>query len=1526
MLRSKQKNGLSVLVVFIKNIKMSKLQRCFGAFLAGLFLNAILGSASVSINPDAETSPVATPPRESCSMGFSCQNASCRGGSVVGLCSKKLADNYTLRIRGKFPNLVNLFITKFNEYIVSQTILGLRILDDSRRPLLDIIFTKETIGMTLVGLTDNYEFVNAKRISKGINLNRSPDDFRISPGDDLDVYIFYKNSYITALYKHKDSKYYEVGSIFLENKIISSIIPITGPMDFDIHFEQSKTLSIPSTYVRHTMPDNPTNEIYSGPFTVRRGTYVVYPGGEPFEDGIKVVLNQGRIEAGITHKFIRIRDSSVQMILRIDHLGNYRYRFNIDNIFNKENKSVIFDGNSLKSHLTNGDIVHLGYLFTDGHMFICISDTCFAKTVVKGSEIGKIESNIWFTSSMMFSIPEQTIMGTATGSYKCRIGETSCFGSEFRLKNPLSPGQRLEVTSLFDSGGYFKRFAPVSQKGLVGAIAMGDNENMRAAVFLALDSVSLTLFSESGIVTDLCSVYLSGNSVINIDKELSIIIGLSNSNKLGVSGYVGNKVKMYCEVDLGSIYITRIRPVKNNFHSGSSKFTITNDYPAQGYDSISGGSSASRTQQQAANCYLATNGVCHASKVVHMDGMGFVSGVYTVVRSTSVSFPFTIYIRSSENNSDQLALTLVSTGKFSMRNVNTQDIIYSKVPPSCMERILIEGLSLLISSDESRVFASVCGFILGNVPSKDLNKKLAFTFSSTMKGTSIQVSTFPVYGGGDNLLDFAREKYDQHSSNIIKDDDLLFAAPCDARGSASTRLEKCSSLINMSSNRLTNGYSIFITGTVEKPSSHVEQAFNIGIPIDDAIQVFNFKAGNGRTLYQLFITADQLGLSIHHHNGVNTSGPHVGASIPSNVNLEEGSKYRIGVAFKDSQVYMLIETPYGSGKYYILKRTLVSKISGWGETIYNFKFKEYEPIRSIVPELLVRSSYDYSLSNNESTWVPVSKDFYAPRSGDNSCSLNIYGVCTTSKVFMPGNKPVNNNAKFIMRFYTFRRNIFTIYFKREDGLIVASAEFSTTSTMWNGQISIKFKTRVEESILKYNIDLGLTEFIVIYTGNSLGYFIGGQWRILLALEDGDSFNQIVAPDLDGIVVEYIRTSNSNPSPWQYLNYGSTRAKASMTLGYDQCNARNPDKGWFSKPGTYYPGSYIENLCSTSLHQNKFAVVFKSRYPNYVKEEIAKTFSNFPGFLQSIVLLYNGSVVYTLVVARKYISFFSSLYSGEASKFSSCSSQVPDESEFQPGSPFHITFYVDSSDLHVYFHSFKEGRSALLCKIPYNSHFNSAKVFGQVNISSNTVAGIDYNIVRTLYTPQLNSSNLYPMGTVVTKNAILSSGMPFSPNESLSIQMTCGKELIFSGKTGKPQLRLKVQGSSFTLENITGKLTSSGVLYGNCVCSSADRKIVVNIAYVNSQFRLIACMASAASIFTTGASIYQISSESELKVIYRTDLRLAAANSLTSSQISKVEEQPDTSKDEEAPTIGDKYIPQSFKVQATLHVVPSYVKS
>ncbi|KAJ1608707.1 signal peptide-containing protein [Cryptosporidium canis] len=1509
---------------------MKKLQRCFGAFLAGLLLNAVLGTASTPAPAATEIPAIATPPRESCSMGFSCQQSlSCRGGSVIGLCSRKLGNGYTLRLRGKIPESVDIFTTKFNGYIVEQTRLILRVIDGDKQPFADIAITSESIGIGLVGKTDDLSADSQKRIYKGIALERGVNNFRVEPGDEFDMYIFYRYDYFTVIFKHKDGKYYEAGGIFIQNKSISSIVPISGPMDYDILFEQSMSLTAPLTYVRYATPANPTPQVYAGPFGTVKGKYLVYPGSGIFEDGIKFMIAQGDVRSNnVQHKFIRLRDSKVQVKITIGHLGNYRYRFLIENSHKSENKEVVINaaGDS-PVHVNNGGIAHLGYLFTDGHLLICISDSCFASTEIKGGEIGKIESNIWFTITPIFALPEQSLSSSAVGRYKCRIGETSCYGVEYRLQNPLSPGQRVEIQSLYNDGDYFRMHARVSQKNLFGAIVMGDSDNFRAAVFLAKNAVSLAIFSESGILIDSCSIYLSGNNALRTDNELKTIVGISNDNKLGVSGYVNGKPMLYCDLSLGSISITRIRSIKNNVHSGSSRFTLSSDYPAAGYEGISGGSSASRTQQQAANCYLATNGECYASKIVHMDGLGFVDGTYLTVKSSSVTFPFTFYVKSTDNNSDQFSLTVVSTGKFSMRNINTQDVIYSKIPPSCMERILLEGLSILLSSNKSRVFASVCGFVLGSVPSTSLNKKLTFIFHANMKGNSVQVSTFPVYGGGNVMLDHTSEKYSTHSQNIVGDDDLSFASPCDARKSVSTRLDRCSSLINMSESRLTDGYSIIITGTVEKPSSSVEQAFNIGIPIDNVIQVFNLKAANGRTLYQFFITQDQLGLSIHHHNGIIVDGRHVGVAVPSSVNLEEGSRYRIGLGFKDSSISMLIETPFGSGKYSKLRRSLVSQISGWGETIYSFPFTQYEAINSIVPELLVKSSYDYSLSNNVNSWLPVSKDFYTPRSGDNSCTLSIYGVCTTSKVFMPGNKLVLNDSKFIMRFYTFQNNSFSIYLKREDGVIVAQFDFTSASTMWNGQVTIKFRTRSEESTDKYTVDLRSSEFIISLVGNSMGYQLGGQWKVLLALRDNDNFNQIMAPQLDGFVVEYIRTSNSNPSPWEYLKYGSTTAKASMTIAYDQCRAQNPSKSSFPKVGVNYPASAVENLCPTALHPNKFAVVMKSQFPSYVKEEVAKTFPNFPGFLNAIVLLYNGSVVYTLIIARKYISFFNSLYSGEAGNFASCSSQVPDESEFQPGKRYHITFYVHEAELHVYFHSFKQGKSALLCKLPYINHFNAAKSFGQIfPSSSNTQLSVAYNLVRTLYNPTLNSNNLYPMGTVVTKNAILSSGMPFSPNESLSVQMTCGKDVVFSGQTGRPQLTLKTNGSKFTLENIPGKISATGTLSGDCVCSN-NKKIVVNLAYVSGQFRLIACKASAASILTTGVSIYQISSEAELKVIYRTDLRLAVATSLTSSQISKVEEQPDTSKDEaEAASGSDRYIPEAFEIQATMHVVPSYVSS
>ncbi|KAH8741417.1 hypothetical protein FG386_003264 [Cryptosporidium ryanae] len=1498
------------------------------SYIGVVFISLCVSSfVSITSADSTEVIPaIASSPKESCSLGYSCQTISCRGGSLVGLCSNKIASGYTVRMRGKLPRRINPYITKYMGIAIDQTRLVLRVFDDNRAPYIDIHIGVETVGFTLLG-QESSRFDSSSRKYAGITLEREPENFRNSGGDDFDIYLFYRSGYLTMLFKHKNNKYYEAGSLAISNKVLSHIAPITGPVDYDINFEQSMSLSIPS-YVSYSFPGGENSkQVYSGPFTVRKGTFVVQPGGDIFEDGIRFVIYQGKltINGGVTFSFSsNFNPSNIKLKVTIKNINNLRFRLTVNNIFKNKNEVVEVDVSNAKTNSDSDCLRNMSFIISGGNLLFCVGDSCYASFDIRGAEISRIDSTVWFTTVQTFGHLDPVLYGSAIGKHKCKVGDISCSGTEMRLSNPLAPGQQVKIVTN-DSGGQMNsKFSSEAQRNVFRSILMGDSNNMRVAAFIATDSISILVFSEGGIVTDSCSVYLSGASRLSQNVgELTLYVGLSNRNKLGVSGLVGGTIKLYCEVSIGSISIKNIRPFLNSHHSNISTFTLTKDYPENGYDSISGGSADSRSLQQTSNCYLSTNGNCNSMKAVHMNGVGFVDETYVLIKSEKISFPFSIYVKSTENNSDQLVFSMISTGKIGIRNLNESNVVvYSIVPPICLERILFDGLTLLLSSDSSKVYASACGYLLGSVSSRGLNKKLTYVFHSNMVGNTIQVTNYPVYSGSLAALDYVSQPY---SSTKIVDDELKFHSPCDANNKQTVSCNQASSIINLPNIKLPDGYSIAITGIVEKPTGSFESALNIGVSAENIIQIFSLRADNNRDIYQLFITRTQLGLSIHNPKDISQYLGHFGADIPPNVDLEEGAKYKIGIAFYNKEVNVFIESPYGSGNLLFLRRNIISQVFEWGETPYNVNFRNFEPIRSIVPVLLVKSPYDYSLDTRYSLWGPIRNTYKSAKPGDKSCTLPVFGVCSTPTVYMPGNKPVYQSVIFIFYFYYFNTNTFTLFFKKEDGSVVAEFIFTKKETLWNQTIDIYVRTNLENSKKVFSTGISNNDFRIFYSGQSFGYRVNRTWMNLLLLNENEHFNHITSTHVDGFVSEFIPVSNTNPGLWglsDNSSYGSAKAKSTKVSAYQKCDKSTPSESKYSSYNVYYPGSAIENLCSTSLHPDNFAITFKSRYPSFTSEEVSKVFSNFPGFLQSFVLTYNGAVVYTLVVARKYIVLFNSINNGNAGSFSSCSSQVPNESEFDQGRNYYITFFVLGGELHVYFHSYSVGKSALLCKIPYTHHFNSARVFGQLNVSdSDTVALAIYDLKRTLYNPTLSANNIYPMGTVRSKNVIISSGAPFSPGESLSVELECGKDVIFAGQTGKTQLQLVTNGDSFTINNVPGKIVAEGKLTGDCICSSGKR-IVVNLAYVSNQFRLIACGASAASILTNGASIYQISSEAEIQVIYRTDLRLAVATSLTTSQISRVEEQPDTSRDEQL-NVSKHYLPESFEIPAIMHVIPSY---
>ncbi|KAH7649027.1 hypothetical protein FG379_001396 [Cryptosporidium bovis] len=1498
---------------FLKYIVVVTISLCVSSFISTNFVDS---TSEIPIS--------ASSPKESCSLGYSCQTTSCRGGSLIGLCSNKISAGYTLRIRGKIPNRINPFITKYMGIPIDQTRLVLRIFDDNRAPYIDIHFGTETVGFTLVNV-ESSDFVSPSRKYAGITLLREPSNFRNSQGDDFDIYLFYRSGYLTMLFKHKDGKYYEVGSLKISDKVLSHIAPITGPVDNYINFEQSMSLSIPSSYVAYEVPNNPSSQIYAGPFSIRKGTTVVQPGGDVFEDGIRFAFSQGQLSgiSGVTFSFSAyMNPSNIKLKITVRNTGGLNYKLTVNNIHKNRNEVININISDANSKTTGDCIRDLSFMFSGGHLLFCVHDTCYAAFDIQGAQISRIDSTIWFTATQTISHINPTLYGSSIGKYKCKVGETSCTGTELRLSNPLAPGQQVEINTTGSGGDIINRFSSSAQKDVFRAILMGDLNFMRVSVFFSVNSVSMLVFSEEGIVTDSCSIYLSGSSVLS-DGDLKTFIGLSNRNKLGVSGLVNGVKKLYCEVSIGSIGIKNIRPFMNQHHSSLSSFALTNDYPENGYESISGGSANSRSSQQTSNCYLTTNGNCNSMKAVHMDGVGFVDETYVLIKSEKVTFPFSIYIKSSENNSDQLVFSMISTGKIGMRNLNEPDVVvYSIVPPTCLERILFDGLTLLISSDSSRVYASACGYLLGSLSSRGLNKKLTYVFHSNMVGNTVQVTNYPVYGGSSDVLDYTSQPYS--SSNII-DDELRFYSPCDAGKRQVVNCSQVSSVINLPDTKLPHGYSIIITGIVEKPMGSFESVLNIGIPVEDIIQIFSLRASNDRDIYQFFITRTQLGFSIHNPKDTTRYLGHFGAKVPPSVDLEEGSKYKIGLGFYNGEVNAFIEAPYGSGNLIFLRRHIIPQISDWGETTYHVNYVNFEPIRSIVPILFVKSPYDYSLNTKYSVWGPIKNRYKYEKDGDKSCTLSVFGVCSSPTVYMPGNKPVYQSVVLIFYFYYFNTNTFSLYFKKEDGSVIAEFVFIKKNTLWNQKVQIDVRTNAESSTREFTTGISNNDFRVFYSGQSIGYRLNSSWMNLLLTRENEHFNHITSTHVDGFVSEFIPVTSTNPGLCKtYDNnaFGSNTSKATKVLCYQRCDKSTPSESQYSSYNVYYPGSSIDELCSTSLHPNNFAISIKSYFPTYTSEEVSKVFSNFPGFLQSFVLTFNGAIVYTLVVARKYITLFNSINNGNAGSFSSCSSQVPEESEFDQGQKYYVTFYVLDGELQVYFHSYSVGKSTLLCKIPYTHHFNSARVFGQLNVdASHTSAAAIYNLKRTLYTPTLSANNIYPMGTVKSKNVVISSGAPFSPGESLSVEFECGNDVIFSGRAGKTQLQLAVDGSSFTLNNVPGKIVATGKFTGNCICSSG-KKIVVSLAYVSNQFRLIACGASAANMLTNGASIYQISSEKEIQVIYRTDLRLAVATSLTISQISVVEEQPDTSKDEEL-SDSKHYLPESFDIPAIMHVIPSY---
>ncbi|KAL7068567.1 hypothetical protein ACR3K2_09900 [Cryptosporidium serpentis] len=1407
------------------------------------------------------------------------------------------------------------------------------ILDGDKNPFIVLHIGQESMGLALMNhpnnvLTENNQYIN-------VNSNLYPGNignmYQILSNDNYIIWLIYENKKL-SLYYDLSGSVYEMAYINLpDNPVISGIVPYFGVQQKAATFTQLFNFSLskftPLQQISYNLWQQKVNassglwqsdwSCFSGIFGTCMHTSIVQAGDNPFSEGYKISLSQGMYQnTPFIYQFGSIRGSIVATFsINFPGTINTDVPVTLKNLITgQESSYTIPKSLSINSSQGYYNTYHnLNFLITGGYMLVGFEDNYFLGVNIEGLDIHSISAPIWFTSTITTVYFEPITSGTAVGHTKCKIGEINCTGNEMRLATPLQSGNQIEIVTRFasESSTYIQKLLPTIP-GIRGAITMGDGIYMRAAVLFAQSSVSITMFNNIGILIDSCAIYLPENKELNYNGIIQIFIGVTNNNELATSIMYNKKILQLCSIPLSGISLTSFRVVSGYIEGITSNFIYSsNSYPAEGYPEL-----VSQSSPNSESCYISINGKCSSSQVVGISTNGLSSGIYSLIEATYITLPLNIQFLETSSGKEAVDIYISTNGIIKLSNIFQNISVTGILSSACISNIMFNGLYMVLSVDSNHVYLILCSKLVAKVPNNGLDVPLTTIFDENISGITKIISGFPAF----SLASEESLQIINTNDNYLAEFNLTsleFSSPCSMNGLCSGSTCSGSIATDICNKELSDGFAVAISGVVQPIISYPEQTIGNSFLYSDTIQIFSFIQNNGLEIFQLIITYNQIALI-----DVN-AGIGVGGSLPLGMILNLGSKYRIWIGFYNSKIIPMVEFPYGSNKKYFI-HSLTSTFADWPQSIPQTS-NNIKPISKIIPILFVQNPYTYSVVYSDSFWYPWTGEYVGQIEGSDSCTLTMFGSCISSTIYMPANIDTVSDIFLEMYLHNWSNNDFAIYFRNSAGESIVTLSMSYTSILYEGNRSFTMSNLAGDKIsfTLYNQGGQVTYIKLNYTV-AISIYINGLVRSTISTR-GKKFNHITTSNMPPINVRLIRSSFSYQPFWQALAYANEIARSEIAAGVNHCSQDPPIYDWYSVANEIVPGFEIQYLCMPN--PDKYTLVFKSMIPNYINQQLGQAFRNFPGFLQAIVLLNYDKVAYTVIIARNYISFYSSDYNGIASDYRNCAAKlITDTLEF--GDEYQIFITVSGDHIYTYQKDLNTGKIGLICGIPFTLSFNSAKYLDQTNGDYIVSLGEFFDYVPDTTITSNNTNQLYPLGFVEDKSIILSSGSPFSLGNSMSLSVQCSQEISFGGINGEPQIHISIKDNKVEISNLIEQEISVGKIPDECKCVLSSNKIILSIVNLEDGYTLVVCNNIIASVDSNGTSIYQIASEEILTVHLRPDIRLAAATksnvkniqniSNDSGKTSKIDNDVGTIK-----SIPTSELPKTFKIITSLYVKPSY---
>lgn len=1473
--------------------------------------------------------------QENCSIKGSCESGiSCTGAGIIGLCPNSLLNKYAIQINGTIPTGPNFLLTSHYQIPWYYTQVLYLILDGDGDPFIMLHIGQESMGLALLNhpimmLTQSNQYIN-------VNSNLYPGNignmYHVFPNDNYIVWLIYEDKKL-SLYYDLSGTIYEMAYINLPNiPIISGIIPYFGVQQKAATFTQLFNFSLSKFTPLQQMSYNlwqqkiqessglwsPDWSCFSGIFGTCMYTSIVQAGNHPFSEGYKISVNQGMYSTTpFVFKFSNIQ--SVVATFSINYPGNIYNDVPVtlkNLITGQESNYTIPKSLSIKASQGYYDTyINLSFLITGGYLLVGFDDYYFVGVNVEGLGIHCISSPIWFTSIITTVYPEPTTLGTATGHTKCKVDETNCTGNEMSLTTPLQPGNQIKIVTRFapESSKYIQELLPTIP-GIRGAITMGDGTYMRAAVLFAQSSVSITIFNNVGILIDSHAIYLPENKELNYNGIVQVFIGVTSNNELAASIMYNGKILQLCSIPLSGISLKSFRVASGYIEGITSNFIYSsNGYPAEGYPEL-----VSKSSPNSESCYISVNGKCSSYQVVGINTNGLSSGIYSLIEATYITLPLTIQFLETSSGKEAVDIYISTNGIIKLSNMLQNVSVSGVLSSTCISNIMFNGLYMVLSVDSDNVYLILCSRLVATIPNSGLDVSLTIIFDENISGITNIISGFPAFSlACEESLQIVNT-----NDNYLTEFNLTsleFSSPCSMNGLCSGSTCSGSAVTDICNKELSDGFAVSISGVVQPIISYPEQTIGNSFLYSDTIQIFSFIQDSGLEIFQLIITYNQIALI-----DVNT-GIGVGGSLPLGMILNLGSKYRIWIGFYNSKIIPMVEFPYGSNKKYVI-HSLTSTFADWPQSISQTS-NNIKPLSKIIPILFVQNPYTYSIVYSDSLWYPWTGEYIGQNEGSDSCTLTMFGSCISSTIYMPANIDTVSDIYLDIYLHNWSNNDVTIYFRNSAGESIVTLSMSYTSILYEGNRSFTMSNFVGDKIsfTLYNQNSRVINIKLNYTV-AISIYINGLVRSTISAR-GKKFNHITTSNIPPINVRLVRSSFSHQPYWQALAYANEIARSEIASGVIGCSQDIPLYDWYSVSNEIVPGYEIQYLCMPN--PDKYTLIFKSMIPDYVNQQLGQAFRNFPGFLQAIVLLNYDKVAYTVIIARNYISFYSSDYNGTASDYRNCAAKlITDKLEF--GDEYQIFITVNGNNIYTYQKDLKTGDIGLICGIPFTLSFNSAKYLDQTNGNYAVGIGEFFDYVPNSTITSNNANQLYPLGFVEDKSIILSSGSPFSLGNSMSLSVKCDHEISFGGISGEPQIHISIKDNKVEISNLIEQVKSIGKIPDECKCLLNSDKIILSIVSLEYGYTLVVCGNIIASIDSNGTSIYQIASEEVLTVHLRPDIRLAVATKSNVKEIQNISSDSDeTTKtndnDDDVGTIKSipTELPKEFRIITTLYVKPSY---